>query len=333
MDYVNNFVHSAEMLHLMNTIFLDADDVSGPPCYSKEAGALIFVPELRMGFGLHPNSIIVQYFSEALNAVLREDVDQEEDPLLEADTRPSVQAWLAERRTVESHKGGHQHRLYFVEMYCDDNIIGVLGAQRAVRVLKPSAQAMAQTNQRCGPHYGHPGEAAVSGSVVQVDRRSYLRGSSWSSCLAQTKLIRASEAIRALLLTGIEFSEYRSLMGLVEREFVTSPSCRVVILMAFTNRTAVKGRAPAGQTPSCGPSCSCRFSSPSGSTFSITVEAAPSPSCWAPLYEVGCSVSFPCLISRCHRRFPSWGRRLHAWCVLELPCPVQRSQLVAHYRA
>lgn len=134
-DYINHFVHAAEVKHLMNTILLDTGDLEESTQYNHEKGSLVFVHEKRMGFGLHPNSIVAQDFSEALNAMLREDIGEVEDPLLEADPRPSVQAWLSERRAVEAEKGGHQRRLFFVAMYCDDNIIGVVGARRAVRVL------------------------------------------------------------------------------------------------------------------------------------------------------------------------------------------------------
>lgn len=136
-DFSNHFVHAAEVHHLMDTIFLDNGDLEQATQYGHEKGSLVFVHERRMGFGLHPNSIVAQDFSEALNSMLHEDIDSFEDPLLlESDPRPSVKAWLAERRAVEVEKGGHKRRLYFVAMYCDDSIIGVVGARRAVRILK-----------------------------------------------------------------------------------------------------------------------------------------------------------------------------------------------------
>ncbi|KAL1530135.1 hypothetical protein AB1Y20_001051 [Prymnesium parvum] len=98
-DYFNHFLHAPEVLHLMNTVFLDADDLTEPAIYKQKKGALIFVHEKRMGFGLHPNSVIAQDFSEALNSMFREDVDRIEDPILEADTRPSAQG----RRMPQAH--------------------------------------------------------------------------------------------------------------------------------------------------------------------------------------------------------------------------------------
>ena len=68
--------------------------------------------------------------------LLREDVDAEEDPIMEADPRPTTQAWLAERRDVEEAHGGHQRRPYHASMYCDDNVVIVVGAARAVRILR-----------------------------------------------------------------------------------------------------------------------------------------------------------------------------------------------------
>lgn len=135
-DYFNHFVHAAEIKHHVNTVFLDAGDLQDPPLYREAGNTLVFVHEKRMGFGLHAYSIIAQDFSDALNHMFREDVDAIEDPLLEADPRPVVQQWLAARRKLEEKHGGHQRRLYFVLMYCDDNIIGVVGLARAVRLLK-----------------------------------------------------------------------------------------------------------------------------------------------------------------------------------------------------
>lgn len=209
-DYFNHLVHAAEVLNVMNTVFLDAGDLAEEAVYTHAKGSLVFVHEKRMGFGLHPNSVIAQDLSEAINTMLREDVDRIEDPILEADPRPSAQAWLRERRALESVVGGHQRRLYFVLMYCDDNIIGVVGAQRAVRVLKQwrtltrdAGLIMAIPEKRSlGVWCKWIGALvfAVAGLVV----------------LPKDKLVRASSAIRTLLHEGLEFADYRSLMGLLE---------------------------------------------------------------------------------------------------------------------
>lgn len=176
----------------------------------RPGGTLVFVHEKRMGFGLHPNSIIAQDFSEALNHMLRQNIDEEEDPILEADVRLPVQRWLQQRRRLETQVGGHQRRLYFVLMYCDDNIIGVVGADRAVRVLKQWRKLTQDV-----------------GLIMAIpEKRSLGTWCKWVGALVfavvgmvvipKAKLVRAAEGIRQLMNDGIEFAEYRALMGLLE---------------------------------------------------------------------------------------------------------------------
>ena len=131
-DYFNQLESAPEELWKSGIAFLREDDALDT---QYAPGTAVFVSERRMGFGLHPNSNVAQQLSEALNDLFRKDVDRVEDALLEADTRPAAQQWLASRRTLEETKKGHQRRLYFVHMYCDDNIIGVVGVQRTIRLL------------------------------------------------------------------------------------------------------------------------------------------------------------------------------------------------------
>lgn len=209
-DYFNHFVHAAEVLHLMNTIFLDDGDMEEEALFTQPEGSIVFVHEKRMGFGLHPNSIIAQDFSEALNFMLRQDIDAVEDELLEKDQRAAVQTWLQRRKQLEARVGGHQRRLYFVLMYCDDNLIGVVGAERAVRVLK----RWRQLTQEVGLIMAIPEKRSLGvwckwiGAIVMAVGGMVI--------IPKAKLLRAAEAIRRLLDGGIEFWEYRGLMGLLE---------------------------------------------------------------------------------------------------------------------
>lgn len=210
-DYFNHFTHASEVLHHMNTIFLDTENTPASlQRYSHSSGSLVFVHERRMGFGLHPNSIVAQDFSEALNAMLREGIDSEEDPILAADPRPAAQAWLAKRTALEAKVGGHQRRLYFVFMYCDDNIIGVVGVQRAMRVLKQ----WRQLTQNAGLIMAIPEKRSLGVWCKWVGALIFAVGG--FVVLPKAKLLRASVAITSLMNHGIEFSEYRSLMGLLE---------------------------------------------------------------------------------------------------------------------
>ena len=89
-DYFNHFAISPEDLWKVGIAFLGSEgDVSdAAPRRGANGEYLVFVSEQRMGFGLSPNSKIAQDFSEALNFMLRQDVDAIEDPILLAEPTP-----------------------------------------------------------------------------------------------------------------------------------------------------------------------------------------------------------------------------------------------------
>jgi hypothetical protein len=142
--------------------------------------------------------------------MLREDVDAVEDALLEADPRPSVQAWLAERRKLQSRVGGHQRRLYSVFMYCDDNIIIVVGLRRAIRLLR----AWRSLTGRVGLIMAIPEKRSLGVWGVWVG--ALIFAGLGIIVIPRQKILRCSEAITRLLRHGIEFEHYRSLVGLLE---------------------------------------------------------------------------------------------------------------------
>ena len=208
-DYFNHLLNAAEERHKVNTIFLNEGDVALPE-HSTEAGSLTFISQKRMGFGLHPNSMIAQEFSEALNHIFRRKADAIEDPIAAADPRPSVQRWLEERIKVEAKTGAHERRLYFILMYCDDNIIAVVGVRRAMRLIAlwrelttDAGMIMAIAAKRSlGVWCLWVGALVFAGAGLIV--------------LPKQKLLRAADAIRRLFADGITFEEYRSLIGLLE---------------------------------------------------------------------------------------------------------------------
>ena len=209
-DFYNIMNHGSEVLHLMNTVFLDAGDLQEPGVHHVPGGTVAFIHEKRMGFGLHPNSMIGQDLSEALLFMLREDIDAVEDALLEADPRPSVQEWLRERRELETRVGGHQRRLYATHVYYDDNIIIVVGAPRAVRVLKKWKALVTE-----------------AGFIMAIpEKRSIGTWGLWIGALIFTtlglmviprsKILRASQVLKEVLQGTVQFQQYRSLIGLLE---------------------------------------------------------------------------------------------------------------------
>jgi hypothetical protein len=208
-DYFNHLLNAAEERFKVNTVFLNEGDVAMPE-FSTEGGSVTFISQKRMGFGLHPNSMIAQEFSEALNHIFRRKADAQEDPLTEADPRPSVQRWLAERRKVEAETGAHERRLYFILMYCDDNIIAVVGVKRALRLIRlwrelttSAGLIMAIATKRSLGVWGLWVGALIFAGAGLV-------------ALPKQKLLRAADAARRLLSDGIMFDEYRSLTGLLE---------------------------------------------------------------------------------------------------------------------
>jgi len=208
-DYFNHLVHASEVLHLMNIVSLNAGDVADP-AHVAPAGSVVFVNELRMGFGLHPNSIIAQEFSEALMHLLRIDIDAIEDPIAEADPRPSMQAYLAARRQVEARTGQHERRLYAALMYCDDSLLITVGAARTVRILRVWRRLV----RDAGLIMAIPEKRTVGVWCLWIGALIFTPLA--VVAVPRAKIVRASEVIRRLLSKGIEFAEYRSLMGLLE---------------------------------------------------------------------------------------------------------------------
>ena len=211
-DYFNHLVNAGEELWKLNTIFLDGGQHLEASMYMARDGSKIaFIQERRMGFGLHPNSNIAQELSEMLLDLLREDVDAEEDPIMEADPRPTTQAWLEERRGVEEKHGGHQRRPYHASIYCDDNIVIVVGAARAVRILRKwralttdAGLLMAIPEKRSLGVWGLWIGALIFATIGVV-------------AIPKQKTLRATQAVTQLLSTaGLQFGEYRSLIGLLE---------------------------------------------------------------------------------------------------------------------
>ena len=212
-DYFNHLVNAAEDLWMMNTIFLNEDDIANhvdQPAYASKHGSLVFVHEKRMGFGLHPNSNIAQDLSEALMHMLRSDIDAIDDPLLESDPREAVQRWLSQRRIIEGRTGRHERRMYCALMYCDDSILIIVGAARAKRVLRIWRRLISD-----------------AGLIMAIpEKRTVGVWCTWIGALIfaglgvvaipRTKVLRASHTMRRLCNEGLEFSEYRSLVGLLE---------------------------------------------------------------------------------------------------------------------
>ena len=214
-DYFNHLENAPSELPLMNVVFLAEDDDleadARRRAYKDDAGnTLIIISERRMGFGIHPNSGIAQELSEAIDYIFRRRMDARQDPINEADTRPSMQQWLAARRELESRVGGHQRRLYFATTYCDDSLIGVVGVNQAISALsirrditREAGLIMAIPEKRVLGVWGVWLGIAIFTSLGLI-------------VVPKAKLIRASASVTAAINSVSTFDEYRSLIGLLE---------------------------------------------------------------------------------------------------------------------
>ena len=128
-DFFNHLENAPSELPLTNLVYVGEDgdftEEQAKRAFTKGKDFLVFVQERRMGFGLHPNSNIAQDLSEAIDHIFRKRMDAVEDPINEADPRPSMRNWLAARRRLEARVGGHQRRLYTTRTFCDDNIVSL----------------------------------------------------------------------------------------------------------------------------------------------------------------------------------------------------------------
>lgn len=212
-NFFNHFENAPSELPLMDIIFLGEDgDLEAHErdrAFSQDGEHLVFVSERRMGFGIHPNSGIAQELSEALDHVFRRRMDAIEDPINEADPSPAIQAWLAERRVLEKQVGGHQRRLYTSLTYCDDNVIGIVGVEPAVRAIK-----LRRDIER---------EAGLTMAIPQ--KRMLGTWGLWLGILVFAQLgfilvpkakLRASQLLAQVANSKLTFDDYRSLVGLLE---------------------------------------------------------------------------------------------------------------------
>ena len=237
-DYFNQLAMAECELHKVNIVFLsedgdllarDADASTAVP--TLDGVRLIFVSELRLGFGTHGASNIAQRFSEALLNMFREDMDREELPFFEQPSA-ALQRWLTSRLEVSrilaaadlEHEGGggpptdeairqhylEQRRLYAAWCYTDDPVWIVVDVDRTLRALRVWRRLtdnvgllMAIPEKRnLGVHATWLGVLIITALAIVVVPRG--------------KLLRAAAAVSGTLQGGQPFHVYRSLIGLLE---------------------------------------------------------------------------------------------------------------------
>ena len=222
--YFNQLGYASEELWKSNLIVgarpgdVDSDQQEFDP------GGLVFVSEMRLGFGSYASSNIAQRFSNALVGWVLQEFDRLEAEALDKEPEDSPwRRWVARRQPLEAKcrrerpkRRGRalsdctQTRLAYIHMYTDDPLAGVVGVERAMRLLRAWRTVtggirvtMAGADKRqIGAHAEWIGVIILIGIGLVV--------------IPRDKLIRARDALQRTARGEITFSEYRALMGLLE---------------------------------------------------------------------------------------------------------------------
>ena len=234
-DHFNQLAMAESELHKLNILFLrdgdelvDASPASQVP--SAATGQLIFISELRLGFGTHGASNIAQRFSDAVLGLFREDMDAADAGHFDASA--GMATWLAERRIAAQSVVDEacraeacsladratrveaqfllERRLYSCHVYTDDPTWIAVGTDRTLRALRVWRQLtndagliMAIPEKRhLGSHAPWLGVIILAGLGLVV--------------VPKSKLLRAAGTISHVLQGGQPFHVYRSLIGLLE---------------------------------------------------------------------------------------------------------------------
>ena len=233
-DFFNQFGMAAPELWKLNIVFLrKPGDFENTP--SDEPG-LVFVSEKRLGFGTHGASNIAQRAGDALLVLFR-DLADEAEAAAGDDGNPQVAEWRRRRQAAQQTSGEPCHatrryaaldntlsdihpfpptevcpqlRLYFACQYTDDPFFAVVGSRRAIRLLREWRRLTTIVKLR----------------MAVPEKRSLGCWSLWLGVLFFAslglvvvpihKLLRARECIARVLNGGVEFQEYRRLIGLLE---------------------------------------------------------------------------------------------------------------------
>ena len=216
-DHFNQLAIASEDWNKLGVVFIH-DATRFPDAAASADARIFFVSERRLGFGAKISSNVAQRFSEAVLHLFRTDMD-ELDAEQPDDMRPSAIEWRAQRRRV-AERGDptvplvlrilRQTRLYAVYMYTDDAILIVVGVDRALRLIgcwqrlvASIGLEMAPPEKRaCGTWAPWLGVLICAGLGLIV--------------VPKEKRLRTTERLLSVLATPTEFSEYRSLMGMLE---------------------------------------------------------------------------------------------------------------------
>ena len=187
--------------------------------YRPRSGEIFFVSERRLGFGGMPASNIAQRFSEALLFIFRRWMDREDAAISSADGRPAYAEYRRDRDRVQQPATSKlspeewkvaQQRLYFVHMYTDDPIFGVVGVKRALALLSTWRKLTLGVRLIMAiPEKRNLGTSLLWLGVL------FLAGLGLV-IIPRNKRVRAARAAQQAVQGELDFGAYRALIGLLE---------------------------------------------------------------------------------------------------------------------
>ena len=219
-DYFSQLAMAPEAWWQLGVAFLSPSELEERQYtngFRPHAGQLFFVSERRLGFGVMPSSNIAQRFSEALLALFRNRMDAEELQIASSDTRPSYAEWRRRRELVCARqpsscgpRDADQQRLYFIHMFTDDPIIGVVGVARALAALR----SWRHVTLNVGLIMAIPEKRNLGTWVLWLGILFF--AGLGVVVVPRAKLLRAAAALREAIVGTMEFGDYRALIGLLE---------------------------------------------------------------------------------------------------------------------
>jgi hypothetical protein len=230
--YFNQFGYSPEDLFKSNLVIVSRAGDQYEDGTPIEPGTVVFVSELRIGFGAFASSNIAQRFSNAYTSWILEEFDRLEVEAFRH-ASPAWQRWVETRRPLEAKcrterkpRPGEappdsvQTRLATIHMYQDDPVYIVVGVARALRLLV-AAQTVTES---------------IGLEMADASKRQMGTQATWIGVVVliafgwvvvpRAKLLRAHHALGRAVRGELCFSEYRALLGLFAFHRSPGGSCQ-----------------------------------------------------------------------------------------------------------
>ena len=203
-DFFNQLRLAAWVLHRVGLLWLPLDD---------SHAFYTCVAEFVLGFGFSCASNIAQRFAYGLVSIFWNAFDEVEQSFFDADEAdPARAAWIAARRALSKVTGRNELRLATVLMYTDDPIFVVVGAARAVRLLRVWRWVTRMSNLTMAIAAKH-----MAGTKVTWLGLTHMPGLA-ITCVPAGKHMRTLKALADLYNAVVTFvvRDYEELLGMLE---------------------------------------------------------------------------------------------------------------------